>query len=152
MMSEHGPSTANPAEPPILISTMQIDPAEYSLKTAGNRVIAAMYALAGLLYLLRRQRSIRWLTGATFICVMLAVWLEIAPALLIELVLAIGLVWITEALNTAIEAAVDVASPEFHPMAKVSKDVAAAATLIASCLAGLVGLMILLPPLLERLF
>ena len=59
--------------------------------------------------------------------------------------------WTSEALNTAIEAAVNIVAKDFHPMAKVSKDVAAAATFIASLVAALVAALTILPPLFERL-
>ncbi|MCU0512817.1 MAG: diacylglycerol kinase [Anaerolineae bacterium] len=150
MTDQAQPGPASPAEP-IIFSTMQIDPRAYSARHAGSRFEATLYAIAGLLYLFRRQRSIQMMSVVTLICIGLALWLQVSLPLLVEMILAIGLVWVTEAVNTAIEAAVDVASPEYHPMAKVSKDVAAAATFIAICLAALVTFMIVVPPLLERL-
>jgi diacylglycerol kinase len=53
--------------------------------------------------------------------------------------------------NTALEAVVDLASPDLHPLAKVGKDVAAAAVLVGALTAVLVGLLVLGPPLLARL-
>jgi diacylglycerol kinase len=61
------------------------------------------------------------------------------------------MVFTAEFLNTAIEAVVDLASPQKHPLAKVGKDVGAAAVLIAALAAVLVGLLILGPPLWARL-
>ncbi|MGH2491662.1 MAG: diacylglycerol kinase family protein, partial [Candidatus Limnocylindria bacterium] len=66
------------------------------------------------------------------------------------LVLAIALVLAFEALNTAMELAVTLASPERHPQAKAAKDVSAAMVLIAAAGAVVVGLAILGPPLLGR--
>ena len=63
------------------------------------------------------------------------------------LVLTIGLVWMAEFVNTALEAVVDLASPDLHPLAKVGKDVAAAAVLIGAGAASIIGLLILGPPL-----
>jgi undecaprenol kinase len=63
------------------------------------------------------------------------------------LVLTIGLVLVTEAVNTALEAAVDLASPQFHPMARTAKDVSAAAVLFAAATAVVVGVVLLLPKL-----
>jgi diacylglycerol kinase (ATP) len=60
------------------------------------------------------------------------------------LVVAISLVWITEALNTAVEFIVDMASPDFHPLAMKAKDVAAAAVLIASITAIMIGILIII--------
>lgn len=56
------------------------------------------------------------------------------------LVLAVGLVWIAEAMNTAFERLCDVASPEFHPLVEEAKDIAAGAVLIAALAAAIVGL------------
>ena len=63
------------------------------------------------------------------------------------ILLAIAGVWMAEFINTALEAVVDLASPDLHPLAKVGKDVAAAAVLVGSLTAVLVGLLILGPPL-----
>lgn len=63
------------------------------------------------------------------------------------LLLTIALVWTAEFINTALEAVVDLASPQHHPLAKVGKDVGAAAVLIAALTSILVGLLILGPPL-----
>ena len=67
------------------------------------------------------------------------------------LVLTIGMVLAAEAANTAIEAVVDLASPEYHDFAKLAKDVAAGAVLILAIAAIVIGLLVLGPPLLERL-
>lgn len=136
---------------PIVMSTMQIDPADYTFQSAGGRWRALLFAIAGLLYLVRRQPSVRVLLVVTVVCVLLASWLQISLEFFLEMLLVIGLVWITEALNTAIEAAVDIAAPAYHPLAKVSKDVAAAASLIAMFLATVVTTLILLPSLIVRL-
>lgn len=58
-----------------------------------------------------------------------------------------GMVWMAEFLNSALEAVVDLASPDQHPLAKVGKDVGAASVLIAALAAVVVGLLILWPPL-----
>ena len=68
------------------------------------------------------------------------------------LFLAIGLVWTAEFVNTALEAIVDLASPEMHPLAQVGKDVGAAAVLIAALVSALIGMLILGPPLIARIF
>jgi diacylglycerol kinase len=61
------------------------------------------------------------------------------------------MVFAAEFLNTSIEAVVDLASPEIHPLAKIGKDVGAAAVLVAALAAILVGLLILGPPLWAKL-
>ena len=63
----------------------------------------------------------------------------------ILLILAIGFVFVTEALNTAIEIDIDLTSPEYHPYARDTKDVAAAAVLLSTFVAIIVGFIIFLP-------
>lgn len=61
------------------------------------------------------------------------------------LTLSIVIVWVSEALNTAFEFLCDVASPEFHPLVKKSKDVAAGAVLVSAVGAMVIGLIIFIP-------
>lgn len=63
------------------------------------------------------------------------------------LVFAIALVWVTEAMNTAVEELCDRVSPEFDPSIGRVKDLAAGAVLAASLAAGVIGLLTLGPPL-----
>ena len=63
----------------------------------------------------------------------------------VALVLCIGFVIVSEVLNTAIEIDIDLTSPEYHPYAKDTKDVAAAAVLLSVFVAIIVGLIIFLP-------
>lgn len=63
------------------------------------------------------------------------------------IVIAIAMVWTAEFINTALEAIVDLTSPEQHELAKISKDVGASAVLIAAGSAAIIGLIILGPPL-----
>lgn len=65
------------------------------------------------------------------------------------LVFAIGFVLVAEAFNTAIEFDIDLTSPEYHPYAKYTKDVAAGAVLIASITAAVIGLVIFLPKIIS---
>ena len=63
----------------------------------------------------------------------------------VALVFAIGFVFVTETLNTAIEIDIDLTSPEYHPYARDTKDVAAAAVLLSVFTAIVVGLIVFLP-------
>ena len=63
----------------------------------------------------------------------------------IALVFAIGFVLVAEAFNTAIEIDIDLTSPEYHPYARDTKDVAAAAVLLSVFTAVIVGLIVFLP-------
>jgi diacylglycerol kinase (ATP) len=67
------------------------------------------------------------------------------------IVFAIGLVIMAEAFNTAIEIDIDLTSPDYHPYARDTKDVAAGAVSIACIVAGIIGLIIFLPKILELL-
>ena len=66
----------------------------------------------------------------------------------IALVFAVGFVFVAETFNTAIEIDIDLTSPEYHPYARDTKDVSAAAVLLAALVAIIVGLIIFLPKIL----
>lgn len=88
---------------------------------------------------------------ASILAILLATWLKIPLNHWITLLLVIGLVWISEFLNTALEVIVNLASPDRHPLAKVGKDVGAASVLIAAILAVVIGILIFLPPLIAKI-
>ena len=116
-----------------------------------SRLRSFGHAFAGIVHVVRTQRN-AWIHAiATVTVVALGLWLRIPAAQWAPLLLAIALVWMAEFINTALEAIVDLASPERSPLARVGKDVGAAAVLIAALAAAVVGMVILLPPLLPRL-
>lgn len=115
------------------------------------RIKSITHALAGLATMLRTQHNAWIHLAATLAVVLLAFWFSVSADEWIALVLAIVIVWSAEALNTAFELLCDVASPEFHPLVKQAKDVAAAAVLIAAIGAIAVGLLIFGPRLLALL-
>ena len=116
-----------------------------------SRYRAFRYAFHGWAYVLRTQRN-AWIHSlvATLV-ILIGLWLQITVQDWAILVLTIAMVFTAEFVNTAIEAVVDLASPAHHPLAKVGKDVGAAAVLIAALAAILVGLLILGPPLWTKL-
>ena len=67
----------------------------------------------------------------------------------IVLILCIGLVVYLELINTAIESVVDLASPDVHPLAKASKDVAAGAVLFSAIISAIIGIIIFLPKFID---
>jgi diacylglycerol kinase (ATP) len=85
------------------------------------------------------------------IVVVIGFWLHLPSRDWAVIVAAITMVWMAEFLNTALEAVVDLASPQRHYLARVGKDVGAAAVLIAAICAAVIGLLILGPPFLVRL-
>lgn len=109
------------------------------------------FAFAGLAHLCRTQSNFWVHLLAAALVVTLSAVLGVHGAELASLVLAVGLVLVLEALNTALEAVVDLASPEQHPLARVAKDVSAAAVLLAAATAAAIGLIVLLPRALGRL-
>jgi len=109
------------------------------------------YAFAGWWYVIRTQQN-AWIHTVISIAVLIvSILLRLSTRDMAVLVLTIAIVWIAEFFNTALEAAVDLASPQLHPLAKVGKDVGAAAVLIAAIASVLVGLLILGPPLLAAI-
>lgn len=118
---------------------------------AANRLASFRHAFDGVSFVFRTTPN-AWIHLAIMVVVLgLGWWLGLDALRWVALVLAIGLVWVAEFVNTAIEAVVDMASPEIHPLAGAAKDVAAAAVLLAAITSVVVGLLVLGPPLLARL-
>ena len=116
-----------------------------------SRALSFRYAFAGWWYVIRTQRN-AWIHAVTSaVVVILAFWLRLSARDWAVIVLAIGLVWTSEFLNTALEAVVDLASPQHQRLARVGKDVGAAAVLIAALSSALIGFLIMGPPLWQRL-
>ena len=116
-----------------------------------SRADSFRHAFAGSWYALCTQRN-TWIHAFFTVAVLVVgFWVRLQPTEWALLVLAMGLVWTTEFLNTAIEAIADLASPEYHPLAKVGKDVSAGAVLVGAITAVIVGLLVLTPHLLDRL-
>lgn len=109
------------------------------------------FAGEGLLYTFRTQRNFRVHLAAAFAVIILGAWLRLPLHSWAILALIIGLVLTAEMMNTAAEALVDLTSPEYHPLAKLVKDLMAGAVLIVALISIIVGLLILGPPLLLRL-
>jgi len=108
------------------------------------------YALEGVAYILRTQRNARIEIAVGIAAVLLAAWLGITAVewavLLLTIAFVLGLEWI----NTSLELAVSLASPERHPSAKAAKDVAAACVLLAAMVSVVVALFLFVPRLLVR--
>ena len=110
------------------------------------------FAFAGLFYLFRTQRNARVELAIGLAACGVGIWLGLSRVEWAVIVFTIALVLILEGLNTAAEAAIDLASPGYHPLAKAAKDLAAGMVLIAAIASVAVGLLILGPPLWHRLF
>jgi len=117
-----------------------------------SRIRAFRHAFRGLFYVMKTQRNAWIHTAITLAVLIIGIWLKISLTEWAILILTIAIVFMAEFINTAIEAVVDLASPNKHPLAKIGKDVGAAAVLVAAFAAVLVGLLILGPPLLQKLY
>ncbi len=110
------------------------------------------HAWAGVLFTVRTQRNAKIHLFAGILVLGLAAWLQLTRIDFSVLILTIGAVLAGETINTTVEAIVDLLSPEWHESAKIAKDVAAGGVLILSLAAVLIGLVVLGPPLWERIF
>jgi diacylglycerol kinase len=121
--------------------------APHQPRRSASRLASFRYAYAGCRHVLRTQHN-SWIHAACTVAVVgLGLWLGLGRVEWAVLTLTIGLVWTAELVNTAVEAVVDLTSPQIHPLAKVAKDAAAGAVLVAALAAVVVGLLVLGPPL-----
>ena len=108
------------------------------------------FAFSGLRYALRTQRNTRIHLSIAAAVVALGVWLNLPFTQWAILALTVGFVLVGEMLNTVAETLVDLISPGYHPLAKIVKDVTAGAVLLTAIISVIVGLLVLGPPLWER--
>ena len=100
------------------------------------------YAFEGIIHVLRTQRNMRIHLVIAAVVLVLAFAFGVSKFELIALLLAIAFVLIAEMVNTALEHAIDVATTSFDPMAKLAKDIAAGAVLIATATAVAIGYVV----------
>jgi diacylglycerol kinase (ATP) len=101
------------------------------------------HAYRGMISAVRTQRNMRFHVVVAVLVLMASLLVGVSKLELAVLVLTIMLVFITELFNTAMEFVVDLATKEYHPLAKLAKDVSAGAVLVSSVGAVLVGYLIL---------
>ncbi|HEY4347899.1 MAG TPA: diacylglycerol kinase [Gaiellaceae bacterium] len=100
------------------------------------------FAFEGIIHVLRTQRNMRIHFAVATVVLVIAIVENVTKIELIALLLAIAFVLIAEMINTAIEGAIDIATSSFDPMAKLAKDIAAGAVLIATINAVAVGYLV----------
>ena len=100
------------------------------------------FAFEGIIHVLRTQRNMRIHFAIAVAVLIAALVLGVRRLELVALLLAISFVLIAEMLNTALEAGIDVATTSFDPLAKLAKDIAAGAVLIATVNAVAVGYLV----------
>jgi diacylglycerol kinase (ATP) len=108
------------------------------------------FAFEGIIHVLRTQRNMRIHFAIASVVLIAAVWTGVDRVELIALLLAISFVLIAEMINSALEAGIDVATTSFDPLAKLAKDIAAGAVLIATVNAVAVGYLVFSEQIVER--
>ncbi|HUH33526.1 MAG TPA: diacylglycerol kinase family protein [Daejeonella sp.] len=108
-------------------------------------LLSFTYAWKGLSYAFRTQLNFKVHSFAALLALLLGYRFDISIEEWLWIILAIGIVLIAELFNTALEVLVDLVSPGYHAKAGIVKDVSAAAVLITTFLAGLIGLMVFVP-------
>jgi diacylglycerol kinase (ATP) len=112
------------------------------MKSRPSVIESFNFAIEGVIHVLRTQRNMRIHFGAAVVVIVVSVAVGVSKMELIVLLLSIAFVLIAEMINTAIEGTIDAATTSFDPMAKLAKDIAAGAVLIASVNAVAVGYLV----------
>ncbi|MCM2339298.1 MAG: diacylglycerol kinase family protein [Burkholderiales bacterium] len=105
-------------------------------------------AFRGLYVFGKTTRNLYFHLLATVVVLFLGFYFKVSSFEWIALIFSIGFVIVSEAFNTAIEIDIDLTSPEYHPFARDTKDVAAAAVLLSAIIAVVVGSIIFVPKIL----
>lgn len=103
------------------------------------------FAWEGIFSCVKNERNIKIHIFMMFMVIIFGIGLKIEQWQWIICLILFGIVIALELVNTAIEAVVDLCSPDFHPLAKYAKDVAAGAVLVMSIFSALIGLIIFIP-------
>ncbi len=106
-------------------------------------------AFRGMRVFLKTARHLPILISAIVIVIILGFYLKVSGLEWIALIFSIGFVLVSETFNTAIEIDIDLTSPEYHPFARDTKDVAAAAVLLSIFTAAVIGLVVFLPKIFQ---
>jgi diacylglycerol kinase (ATP) len=122
-------------------------PRERRPSPATSVVASLNYAFEGIIHVLRTQRNMRIHVVAAILVLVAGIAFGVRRIELVALLLAAALVLVAEMINTAIEAAIDVATSSFDPRAKVAKDVAAGAVLVCAFVAVGIAYLIFEPRL-----
>lgn len=110
-------------------------------------IASFVYAFRGLWYALRTQRNARVHVGVAIIVIAAGIFFHLSAVEFAVIFVAITGVFIAEMFNTVFELCIDLASPEYHPLAKIAKDMAAGAVLLYAMLSIVIGVFIFGPHL-----
>lgn len=125
--------------------TVLTKPKPFSWK---SRFKSFFYAWDGVKTLMRTEHNAWIHLGATIGVILLSIKFNTSSTEAMALIIVIALVWMAELFNTAIEKSIDFVSTETHPQIKIIKDLSAAAVLVTSIAAALVGFIIFIPKIL----
>ncbi|APB70442.1 diacylglycerol kinase [Paenibacillus peoriae] len=106
------------------------------------------YAAEGVMYALRTQVNMRIHVAVALLVIVAGLTLHISRLDWLFVCVAIAIVIVAELFNTAVEATVDLISPDIHPLAKAAKDTAAGAVLLAAVFAVIIGIFVFYRPML----
>ncbi len=101
-----------------------------------------LFAFQGLFYCFKTQLNMKIHFFIALIVFTISFLVGLERNELLFILLAVTLVWVTEIINTSLEKVVDLIAPDYHPLAKISKNVAASAVLISTLFAIIVGSII----------
>jgi diacylglycerol kinase len=102
------------------------------------------YAFNGFIHLFKNENNFKIHILAALLTILIGVWVRFSYIEWIVIIFCIGLVLTMEGLNSAIEKTIDLISPKFNTKAGIAKDISAAAVLIATLMAVVVGMIVLI--------
>ena len=146
-----GPAAQSPAEPVEDCACDHVVRTAADSRTCGAGrfplLCAFRCAARGIAYAFATQRNLKIQLACALAAVAAGLALGISRAEWLAIVAAITIVAASEVVNTAVESVTDLASPDWHPLARAAKDAGAGAVLLASIGAAVIGLIVFAPPL-----
>ena len=115
---------------------------KYGFKRLGKSFV---YATRGIISAYKTEQNLLVHTIALIINIIFMIVFKLSTIECVLIIIVITIVFALEMVNTAIEYAIDMAMPQIHPLAKISKDVASGAVLVSAIGALIVGLIIYIP-------
>lgn len=110
-----------------------------------KRGIGLPFAVNGIIEAIKRERNFRIHLWITLIVVIAGLYVNLQMMEWIFIILAIHMVLITELINSVVERVIDYLRPEYHPKAKIIKDIAAGIVLLSAITSVIIGLLIFWP-------